>query len=200
MFENDAKTKQILEKLDEPVPMSFNEETPLEDVLKYVKTATTTANYGGIPIYVDPMGLQEADKTMTSTVRNMELDGVPLKTTLKMLLKQLDLTYTVKDGFLMITYKESQDQQTEIRVYPVADLVIIPISLIMGGGGMGGGMGGMGGGMGGMGGGMGGMGGGMGGMGGGMMGGGMGGMMSVPVSDYQDSAAPADAFTQKKSN
>ena len=75
---------------------------------------------------------------MTSTVRNMDLEGVPLKITLKLLLKQLDLTYTVKDGFLMITSKESEDQQTEIRVYPVADLAIIPISL-MGGGGMGGG-------------------------------------------------------------
>ena len=80
---------------------------------------------------------------MTSTVRNMDLEGVPLKITLKLLLKQLDLTYTVKDGFLMITSQESEDQQTEIRVYPVADLAIIPLSL-MGGGGMGGG--GMGGG------------------------------------------------------
>ena len=87
---------------------------------------------------------------MTSTVRNMDLEGVPLKLTLKLLLNQLDLTFTVKDGFLMITSKESEDQQTEIRVYPVADLAIIPLSL-MGGGGMGGGgmMGGMGGGMGG---------------------------------------------------
>ena len=51
------------------------------------------------------------------------------------MLKQLGLTYTVKDGFLMITSEESEDQQTEIRVYPVADLAIIPLSL-MGGGGM----------------------------------------------------------------
>jgi hypothetical protein len=40
------------------------------------------------------------------------------------------------------------------------------------------------------------MGGGMGGMGGGM---GMGGMMSIPAVDPQDSAAGSDAFTQKKS-
>ena len=33
----------ILEKLEEPISMSFAEETPLEDVLKYVKQATTTA-------------------------------------------------------------------------------------------------------------------------------------------------------------
>ena len=47
LFERDDKTKQILEKLDEPISMSFNEETPLEDVLKYIKQATTTATYSG---------------------------------------------------------------------------------------------------------------------------------------------------------
>jgi hypothetical protein len=126
--------------------------------------------------------LQEAEKTLTSPVQ-LDLEGVPLKTTLRLLLKQLGLTYTVKDGMLTITSESSEDQPTEIRVYPVADLAIIPLSLL-GGGGMRGGMGGMGGMGGGMMGGMGGMGGGMGGMGGGMggMGGGMGGMgmMSIP--------------------
>ena len=34
MFERDPKTKQILEKLDEPISMSFPNETPLEDVLE----------------------------------------------------------------------------------------------------------------------------------------------------------------------
>ena len=132
---------------------------------------------------------------MTSPV-SLDLEGVPLKTTLRLMLKQLGLTYTVKDGFLMITSQESEDQQTEIRVYPVADLALIPISLMGGGGGMGGmggGMGGMGGGMGGMGGGMGGMGGGMGGMGGGM------GMMSVPVVDPSSPAKTQQApFWKKK--
>ncbi len=147
-------------KLDEPISMSFANETPLDDVLKYIKQATTTPTFSGIPIYVDPLGLQEAERSLNSTV-TMDLEGVPLKTTLKLMLKQLGLAYTVKDGFLMVTSEDSEDQQTEIRVYSVADLAIIPISLMMGGGGMGGGMGGMGGGMGGMGGGMGGMGGGM---------------------------------------
>ncbi|MGZ3334079.1 MAG: hypothetical protein ACXWOV_02015, partial [Isosphaeraceae bacterium] len=134
---------------------------------------------------------QEADKTLTSPV-SIDLEGVPLKRTLRLLLKQLGLTYTVKDGYLMITSETSEDQQTEIRVYPVADLAIIPMSLIMGGGMGMGGMGGMGGGMGGMGGGM------MGGMGG--MGGGMGGMgmMSVPVEPQ--SQDPGSAYMEKKSN
>ncbi len=166
LFDRDPKTRQILEKLDEPISMSFANETPLDDVLKYIKQATTTPTFAGIPIYVDPLGLQEAERSLNSTVQ-IDLEGVPLKTTLRLILKQLGLTYTVKDGYMMITSEESEDKQTEIRVYPVADLAIIPMSLMMGGGGgMGGGMGGMGGGM---------MGGGMGGMGGGMGGGMMGG-------------------------
>ena len=64
--------------------MSLNVETPLEDVLKYIKKATTSSNYSGIPIYVDPIGLQEVEKSMTSTVRNIDLNGVPLKVTLKL--------------------------------------------------------------------------------------------------------------------
>ena len=51
------------------------------------------------------------------------------------MLKQLGLTYTVKDGLLTITSESSEDQPTEIRVYPVADLAIIPLSLMGGGGG-----------------------------------------------------------------
>jgi hypothetical protein len=193
LLDRDPKTKSILAKLEEPISMSFANETPLEDVLKYIKSATQGPNDTGIPIYVDPVGLNEAEKTMTSPV-TLDLEGVPLKTTLRLLLKQLGLTYTVKDGLLTITSESSEDQPTEIRVYPVADLAIIPLSL------MGGGMGMMGGGMGmrggGMGGGMGMMGGGMGGMGGGMGMGGMG-MMSVPPDDPN---APVSPFLEKKSN
>ncbi|MBV8557496.1 MAG: hypothetical protein JO116_18190, partial [Planctomycetaceae bacterium] len=154
--------------------------------LKYIKSATQGPNDTGIPIYVDPVGLQEAEKTMTSPV-TLDLEGVPLRTTLRLLLKQLGLTYTVKDGLLTITSESSEDQPTEIRVYPVADLAIIPLSLMGGGnGGMRGGIGGMGGmGMGGM---------GMGGM-------GMG-MMSVPPDDpslFLDSPS-GSGYTEKKSN
>ena len=198
----DDRTMAIDRKLEQPISMPFPQETPLEEVIKYIKSATVSPQLPeGIPIYVDPVGLQEAEKTMSSTV-TLALEGVTLKKSLKLLLKQLDLTYTVKDGLMTITHNSSKDQPTEIRVYPVADLAIIPFSLMGGGGGMGGGMGGMGGGMGG--GGMGGMGGGMGGMGGGMGGGGMGGgmmggMMSVPPKPLQDPATGADPLSQKKS-
>ena len=110
---HDDKSQKILEKLSESISMSFNADTPLEDVLKYIKQATTSSNYAGIPIYVDPLGLQEAEKSMTSTVRNISLEGVPLKVTLKLLLNQLDLTYKVKDGLLTITSNESAERAND---------------------------------------------------------------------------------------
>jgi len=183
LLDRDAKTKAIITKLNEPISMSFSTETPLEDVLKYIKSATQGPNDAGIPIYVDPVGLQEAEKTLTSPI-TLDLEGVPLKATLRLLLKQIGLTYTVKGGLLTITSESSEDQPTEIRVYPVADLTIIPLSLIGGGGGGGiggGGGGGIGGGGlgGGGGGGLGGGGGGGLGGGGGGFGGGLGGFQSV---------------------
>ena len=44
---------------------------------------------------------------MTSTVRNMDLEGVPLRRTLQLLLDQIDLAYFVQDGLLFITSKDA---------------------------------------------------------------------------------------------
>jgi hypothetical protein len=89
--------------------MRFPNETPLDDVLKYIKQATTTPEYPGIPIYVDPIGLQEAERSMNSTVQ-IDLKGVPLRETLQLCLKQLGLRYEVWEGRLRIT---SEDDQPE---------------------------------------------------------------------------------------
>jgi hypothetical protein len=98
----DARNQRILTKLDDPVSMSFANETPLKDILMYIKSATTGPNDNGIPIYVDPAGLQKVEKTMTSRVA-LDIEGVPLRTTLQVLLRQLGLTYDVRDGLLTIT-------------------------------------------------------------------------------------------------
>lgn len=106
------QTKEIMKKLETPIAMSFANETPFEDVLKYIKSATAGANDNGIPIYVDPVGLQDAEKTMTSPVI-LDLEGVPLKTTLRLMLKQLGLAYCVKDGLLIISTVKGIQQELE---------------------------------------------------------------------------------------
>lgn len=103
---DDPRSRQILEKLNEPVSMSFANETPLDDVLKYIKQATTTPKFSGIPIYVDPIGLQEAERSLQSTIQ-IDLDGVPLRRTLQLVLTQLGLAYFVEDGILVITGEDA---------------------------------------------------------------------------------------------
>ncbi len=105
-------------KLQGKVSMNFPNDTPLEDVKRYIEQSTQDAKGGfptGIPIYVDPQALQDADKTMASTV-TMNLEGMPLATTLELLLKQLSLAYDIqKDGLLVITTldeKKAQDGPT----------------------------------------------------------------------------------------
>jgi hypothetical protein len=109
----DDRSQRIVTELAKPLSMSFQEDTPLQDILKYLKHATKGAAFpDGLPLYVDPMGLSEADKSMTSTVRNVDVEGVPLRTTLRLLLDQLDMTYVIHDGLLRITSKESADQES----------------------------------------------------------------------------------------
>jgi hypothetical protein len=63
-----ARTKAILTKLEKRISMPFPNETPLEDILNYIKQATnTTPSDPGLPIYVDLVGLRDAGRSLTST-------------------------------------------------------------------------------------------------------------------------------------
>ncbi len=98
----------ILKALDEPVPMHFRDEATLEDVVKHIQAAITGPDGKVIPIYLDPIGMQEAERFPQSVV-SLDIDGVPLKSTLYLCLKQLDLAYCIRDGVLVITSLESQE-------------------------------------------------------------------------------------------
>jgi RNA polymerase sigma factor (sigma-70 family) len=115
----DPKSQLIFTKLDDLVAVKFHDETPLEDFLKYIKDATRTSEMkNGIPIYLDPIGLQEAEKSLTSTIQ-IDLEGVPLRRTLQLVLMQLGLAYMVEDGMIYITSQESYDQMAlEGRAIP----------------------------------------------------------------------------------
>lgn len=98
----DAKTKAIRAALERPIPMPFAQETPLDDVMKYVSSATQSAELSeGIPVYVDPRELAAARRTMMSPV-TLNLDDVPLKLCLRLMLGQLGLGYRIEDGVLTI--------------------------------------------------------------------------------------------------
>lgn len=102
--------QRIIETLELPIDMQFRYETPIEDLLKYIQNATRASDGWELPIYVEPVtGLGEAEKTMTSPVQ-IELTGVPLKTTLHLVLRQLGLEYRVEDGLLRIKSETAGDR------------------------------------------------------------------------------------------
>jgi hypothetical protein len=110
------RTEAIFDALDQPIALNYADGASLEDVLREVKRQTAMAPkpakpWAGIPIYVDPIGLQEAERSMNSTVqRSPSADTLTLGEHLRRVLEPLGLGYVVKDGFLMITSRESFDE------------------------------------------------------------------------------------------
>ena len=73
----------------------------------------------------------------------VNLHNITLRSALRLMLKNLQLTYIIQDEVLMITTPEEAEKQLVVKVYPVADLVLPIDSSILGGiGGGGGGIGG----------------------------------------------------------
>ena len=110
----------IHKALDEPIDwQKATGAQTLDSVLKHIKLKAggnvKGVLWSGIPIYVDPIGLQEAGKSMNSPVT---VPGTPKqaspKAILEQVLAQLKLDYVVKDGFLMITSKESVDKPVDV--------------------------------------------------------------------------------------
>mgnify|MGYP007059401606 CR=1 FL=1 len=130
--------QRIFQALGDTTTMEFIE-MPLRDVMDYVE------DLHGIEVDINYRALEEvgigADTPIT---RNLK--GISLRSALKLMLRELDLTYTVRDEVLQITTPEEVAEDLTTKVYPVEDLVV-PIP--SGGGSnpfqMGGGLGGPGG-------------------------------------------------------
>jgi hypothetical protein len=109
-----AANARVLKALERPIPMRFPDGTSLADLLDHVKKAAASAGQPDIPIYVDPFGLQEAERSLSSTVR-IDLEGLALRTTLDISLRQIGLYYYVEDGCLRISSEDSEDFDSETQ-------------------------------------------------------------------------------------
>jgi hypothetical protein len=108
----DKKTQLIKQKLDLVIDAEFPAGTTLEQLLKHIKQTSTDKNFPGIPIYVNPIGLQEANQGMAVPIE-MNRKQCTVRELLWWALHPLQLSYFVKDGFLMI---DSRTSVTEMRV------------------------------------------------------------------------------------
>ncbi|WP_435018938.1 hypothetical protein TA3x_000928 [Tundrisphaera sp. TA3] len=92
-------------KLQDVVEVRFGDGTSLENIIKFVRESTKdSARFPkGIPVYVNPQGLRDEDKTMQSEI-TIELDGLPLGKTFAIALSQLGLVYTIEPaGYIEVT-------------------------------------------------------------------------------------------------
>jgi len=178
--------QRIREELENPTTLEFVDE-PLSGVMLYLR------DLHDIQIVVDERALDQLGLSSDTPI-TVNLRDISLRSALRLMLRELDLTYLVQDEVLLITTIDDAADRLTTKVYPVADLVI-PITLPNFGGGQGGGAGGFGGGgVGGFGTGGGGGGGGFGGGGGGGFGGGGGGFggggaFNVPAAGLPNGAA-----------
>lgn len=123
--------RKIYRALNQRGEVNFNA-TPLSGVVKYFKDAY------GIPIVIDDKALESEGVTPDEPI-TIELPTISFRSTLKLILEPLQLTYVIEDEVMRITSKRTS--ANVVRVYPVGDLVV-PIQSLGGGGGFGGGLGG----------------------------------------------------------
>jgi hypothetical protein len=115
---------KILAALDEKTELDFADQ-PLEEVIDYLQQRHE------IPIQLDGRALSDAG-VGTDTPITRSIKGITLRSALKLLLSELDLTYVIRNEVLMITSKTEAENMLSTRVYPVADLVIPVPSAMMG--------------------------------------------------------------------
>jgi type II secretory pathway component GspD/PulD (secretin) len=111
------KEREIYRKLDGPISSMDFKDTPLKQVLEDLQGWT------GINIVPDTTALNEAGISVDRPV-TMKLENIMLKSALNLLLRQVHLTYVVKDEVLQITTEENARGKQETRIHPVVDLVI----------------------------------------------------------------------------
>jgi len=113
---DDAGVEKIKEALKSSTELDFKE-TPLHDVIDYLKSRHN------IQILIDRKALSDVG-IGTDTPVTISLKGISLRSALRLMLKELALTYIIKDSVLQITTPEEADNNLETKVYPVGDLVL----------------------------------------------------------------------------
>ena len=87
----------------------------------------------GIPIKLDTTALEEIGINTDEPV-TVNLHNISLRSALRLMLKDLQLTYIIQDEVLMITTPEEAEANLVVKVYPVADLVLPIDATTLGGG------------------------------------------------------------------
>lgn len=101
--------EKIQVALDQTTTQTFIE-TPLTDAMQ------TISQVHGIPIVVDTRALEEIGLAPDTSV-SLSLRNVSLRSFLRLMLRDLDLTYMVKDQVMQVTTVEAAEQNLILEMY-----------------------------------------------------------------------------------
>jgi hypothetical protein len=112
-----ASETRILAALEEPTKLEFHE-TPLGTVASFLSDKHT------IPVQLDSRALEDVGIS-NDTPLNCDAENIKLRSGLRLLLRDMDLTYLIQDEVLLITTKDKAEGPDGMitRTYPVGDLV-----------------------------------------------------------------------------
>jgi hypothetical protein len=102
-------TRSILERLGRPFRLATPAPPNLVDLLKSARLSSPDSGGVGIPIYVDPAGLEAAGADIDATIKPPPA-GASVATALEESLRPLGLGYYVEDGLLKVTSSEAADR------------------------------------------------------------------------------------------
>jgi hypothetical protein len=107
--------KAILEALEETTTLHFVE-TPLADVVRFLEGKHK------VLIVLDRKALDDVG-IGSDTPINVDLRNIALRSALKIMLRELDLTWNIRNDVLLITTPEQAETWMVTEVYDVGDLV-----------------------------------------------------------------------------
>lgn len=110
-----AGEARIRKALDQKTVIAFNEQ-PLSAAVASIAAAHE------IEVQLDVKTLEE-EGVGTDTPITRQIEDVSLESALRLMLRDLDLTYLVRDGYLLITTKAEAEALLSVKAYPVGDLL-----------------------------------------------------------------------------
>ena len=110
-----AAEAKIFAALREPTSFDFVDQ-PLTDVVEFL------SQHHKLPIQLDSRALSDEGVGSDTPVTD-RFNGISLRSALRLMLDQLDLTCLIRNEVLLITTRTEAENMLECRVYPVRDLV-----------------------------------------------------------------------------
>jgi hypothetical protein len=109
-FKHYQVNKPVLTRLDREMSIDLRESGTLDDALAAIRDATDDREMPtGIPIYINPVGLLEASRSLSSPI-HVKADKRPIREVLAAILDPLGLDYQVKERLVIIDSRESIDE------------------------------------------------------------------------------------------